>query len=61
MHVASLDSSAIWKETYIKTTDWGGSGSNGLYIVQNKVATFPLKFSSYIKPFLQWENLFMYL
>ena len=60
-YVASLDISAISNETYIKTTDWEGSGSNGLYIVQNKVATFPLKFSFYINPFLQWENLFVYL
>lgn len=32
-YVASLDSSAISDETYIKTTDWGGSGSNDIVYI----------------------------
>lgn len=32
-YVASLDSSDISNETYIKTTDWGGSGSNDVVCI----------------------------
>lgn len=31
---------------HIKATDWGGGGSNGLCIVPNKVAAFPLSLVS---------------